>query len=97
MNANEPNDTAQTWRIRFETELLKRGGTDQARQGMIDETPDWLRQILGIPLRFGERPIDCTCAKWYQDGTHHAECLHVRHNTPTRPQEGPGRAQGERR
>ena len=22
------------------------------------------------------RPIDCNCASWFLDGTHHAECCH---------------------
>lgn len=78
LSADEINDTAQAWRIRFAAELLRRGNTEQARQEMIDETPDWLRSILGLPLRFGEKPIDCTCAKWYMDGTHVKECLHER-------------------
>jgi len=83
-SAQEINDTVQTWRIRFQIELLKRGNTEQARQEMIDETPDWLRNILGIPLRFGEHPIDCTCAQWYADGTHYKDCLHLRnHPQPT--------------
>jgi hypothetical protein len=29
------------------------------------------------PMEFGKKPIDCTCAKWYQDGTHAPECLHI--------------------
>ena len=77
MAHDEVDKTAQVWRIRFQTEFLKRGGTQQARQKMINETPDWLRRIIGLPLRFGERPINCTCARWYLDGTHHKNCLHL--------------------
>jgi hypothetical protein len=80
-STEEINETARTWRIRFEIELLKRGGTESARQEMIDETPDWLRNILGIPLKFGNHPIDCTCAQWYMDGTHAKACNHqVKHS-----------------
>lgn len=73
-SAAEINHTAQVWRIRFDTELLKRGATAQARREMIDETPDWLRSILGMELRYGLQPVHCVCAKWYTDGTHTDEC-----------------------
>ena len=80
-SSEEVEETSSIWRIRFENELLKRGGTEQARQEMIDETPDWLRSILGIPPKFGQKPIDCTCAKWYADGTHVEQCRSLLNRT----------------
>lgn len=71
------SNNREIWRHRFAAALAERGGTDQARQEMIAETPDWLRAILGIPPPWGEKPVDCTCAKWYTDGTHHPECRHI--------------------
>ena len=64
------------WRIAFQVELEGRGGTDAARRELVEETPDWLLEILGMESPRGKQPVDCTCARWYVDGTHTAECRH---------------------
>ena len=72
----DPSEERARWEARWNIELAKRGGTEEARQQMVDETPDWLRRVLDIPTRLGDKPSRCTCARWHVDGTHTAECRH---------------------
>ena len=76
MSGYNPSEERARWQARWNIALTERGGTEEARQQMIDDTPDWLRRVLDIPTRHGDKPSDCTCARWYVDGTHTAECRH---------------------